>query len=178
MISTLIRLADDDDLPELPALEASAAHLFARIPGLEGLAGTTTTTLESLQRIQGDGQIWVAQGLEDPWFGELVAMACALRFGADLHIEELSVRADAQGRGLGRAVLAAMLEAALDDGCTGATLTTFRDVPWNGPFYASMGFREVSGTDLPAHLKAALEAEAARGILPMDRRCAMRLALG
>jgi N-acetylglutamate synthase-like GNAT family acetyltransferase len=89
----------------------------------------------------------------------------------------MSVRREVQGRGIGRALLSAILESALEAGCTAATLTTFRDVPWNAPFYASMGFQEVGANDMPDHLRDALAAEAARGVLPMDRRCAMRLTL-
>ncbi len=178
MFSTLIRLADEDDLPELPAIEASAGGAFAGVAGLEAVATDAGLDAAAFQRAFETGDVWVAQALEDPLFGELVAFAVTRRVGRDIHLAEMSTRREVQGRGIGRALLAAILESALEEGCTGATLTTFKDVPWNGPFYAAMGFRELAADELPAHLRDALAAEAARGILPMDRRCAMRLGLG
>jgi hypothetical protein len=56
------------------------------------------------------------------------------------------------------------------------TLTTFRDVAWNGPFYQRLGFEELAAHDLSPDLAQILAHEAARG-LPGDRRCAMRLDL-
>lgn len=178
MFSTLIRLADEDDLPDLPAIEASAGAAFAAVAGLEALAADQGLDAAALQRAWDTGEVWVAQALEDPLFGELVAFAVTRREGSDLHLVEFSTRREVQGRGIGRALLAAILEQALEAGCTGATLTTFKDVPWNGPFYASMGFKELAADGLPGHLREALAAEAARGVLPMDRRCAMRLVFG
>ena len=37
----------------------------------------------------------------------------------------------------------AVCEWALTRGHSAVTLTTFRDVPWNGPFYAKLGFQQV-----------------------------------
>jgi GNAT superfamily N-acetyltransferase len=178
MYSTLIRHADDDDLPELPVIAASAGAAFADVAGLEQVASDPGLDLAALQHAFDTGEVWVAQALEDPLFGELVAFAIIRRVGGAMHLVEMSVRREVQGRGIGRALLSAVLESALEAGCTTATLTTFKDVPWNAPFYASMGFQEVGGGNMPDHLRDALAAEAARGMLPMDRRCAMQLTLG
>ena len=178
MFSTLIRLADEDDLPELPAIEASAGAAFATVAGLEAVAADNGLDAAALETAFEAGAVWVAQALEDPLFGELVAFAVTRREGSDVHLVEFSTRREVQGRGIGRALLGAILEQALEAGCTGATLTTFKDVPWNAPFYARMGFQELAADALPDHLRDALAAEAARGLLPMDRRCAMRLTLG
>ena len=56
------------------------------------------------------------------------------------------------------------------------TLTTFRDVVWNAPFYAQSGFRVVEDDALCARLGGVLANEVAHG-LPGERRCAMRLDL-
>jgi hypothetical protein len=52
------------------------------------------------------------------------------------------------------------------------TLTTFRDLPWNGPFYARLGFEEVTALDAHLRLAGELANEVDDG-LPADRRCAM-----
>jgi hypothetical protein len=58
----------------------------------------------------------------------------------------------------------------------GETLTTFRDVPWNMPFYARVGFEMIPRDELGSALLARLENEARRGFDPtrrlvMRRRC-------
>ena len=58
----------------------------------------------------------------------------------------------------------------------GVTLTTFRDAPWNAPFYARMGFRLLSGNEAGPRLTDLLRREAQRG-LPLELRCGMRLDL-
>ncbi len=44
------------------------------------------------------------------------------------------------------------------------TLTTFRDVPFNGPFYMSMGWCTVSEAHLTPGLAAARRTEAVAGL--------------
>ena len=67
--------------------------------------------------------------------------------GDGAHLEQLSVHPDHGRRGLGRALLRASFEWAASRGYPELTLTTFRDVPWNGPFYASEGFVELGSAD-------------------------------
>jgi hypothetical protein len=62
------------------------------------------------------------------------------------------------------------------DGYPAVTLTTFRDVPWNAPFYTRLGFAMLDELTLPAGLAAKREQETRHG-LPPETRCAMRLAL-
>lgn len=59
-------------------------------------------------------------------------------------------------------------------GLASLTLTTFRDVPWNAPFYARLGFEMI--TTLTPELREKREEETAHG-LAYDARCAMRLPL-
>ena len=56
------------------------------------------------------------------------------------------------------------------------TLTTFRHLPWNGPFYRRLGFEELSDAALTKELAEQLECEAAEG-LDRSKRVAMRLDL-
>ncbi len=44
------------------------------------------------------------------------------------------------------------------------TLTTFRDIPWNAPLYARLGFRELSTDRLSPVLAALVREEAERGL--------------
>ena len=62
---------------------------------------------------------------------------------------------------------------AADAGYRAVTLTTFRDVPFNGPFYTRLGFEEVPADQLSPSLRTVLDHEAQRGLDPA-RRVAMR----
>jgi hypothetical protein len=60
-------------------------------------------------------------------------------------------------------------------GFDAVTLTTFRDVPWNGPFYEKLGFRPL--TDLSRGLAAVRQHERAIGDDDFGPRIAMRMDL-
>jgi GNAT superfamily N-acetyltransferase len=56
------------------------------------------------------------------------------------HVWQLAVDPEYGRQGLGRALVEAACTWARTVGFDSITLTTFRDVPWNGPFYESLGF--------------------------------------
>jgi hypothetical protein len=56
------------------------------------------------------------------------------------------------------------------------TLSTFRHVAWNAPFYARLGFRELAEEQLGPGLRRVRADEARRG-LDLSRRLVMRLDL-
>ncbi|ETH81148.1 acetyltransferase, GNAT family [Bordetella pertussis STO1-CHOC-0017] len=78
-----------------------------------------------------------------------------------------------QGRGIGGRLVRAAIDAAAAAGLPAITLTTFRDLPWNQPFYARLGFATLQADGLNVRLQAILAREASLG-LPAARRCAMR----
>ncbi|WP_415768888.1 GNAT family N-acetyltransferase [Pseudomonas sp. LB3P38] len=100
----------------------------------------------------------------------------AVEVDNELHIQELSVRQHFQGRGAGRKLLLTAVAHARDRALYGLTLTTFRDLPWNEPFYQRMGFETLSPAQLDLRLATVLSDEVAHG-LPGESRCAMRLSL-
>ena len=101
------------------------------------------------------------------------ASIAVTREGGELHIWEFDVRLDGQRRGIGRRLLQRLIAEASAAGLSAITLTTFRDVPWNGPFYQSMGFKLLASEELDVRLNALLATEIDKG-LPAARRCAMR----
>ncbi len=111
------------------------------------------------------GTLWVADD-EGP-----VGFLAATRDGDRLHIDEMDVEQAVQGQGVGRRLLAHAIDQARRSGVARVSLTTFRNVPWNAPFYASMGFAE--DDSIPA-LQEHLRTERARGLTD---RCAMVLHL-
>ena len=93
-----------------------------------------------------------------------------------VHLHELDVHPDHARQGLGRRLIATVADWARASGATALTLTTFDDVPWNGPYYTRLGFRTLDLADLSPGLQAVRQAEAEAG-LPMEHRICMQLDL-
>jgi len=175
MSDFLVRAARPDDLPLLPEIEVSAASLF-RDQGVEVFAGETEdapidfTPAEVWEPIRAAGLLWVMAQDDGPPGAFLAARIEENR----LHILEFDVHRRLQGQGVGRRLLAFVIDEARRRDLAGLSLTTFRDVPWNAPFYASAGFEIVERNATTPLLRAYLDREAARGLDPA-RRCAMIL---
>ena len=166
-----IRLARPDDAAALPAIERSAAGAFADEPGLAFLANADPIEEPRHRRLIARGHCLVAEHGGAP-----VGFLSTEPFSRELHIAEFSVHPDYQGKGIGAVLLRAIGIDAKNSGFAALTLTTFADVPWNGPFYARHGFETVSDLDAHPRLKARIEQEMQHG-LPRERRIAMILFL-
>jgi GNAT superfamily N-acetyltransferase len=167
-MSVEIRRATAEDLALIPAIELSAASAFEGRdvpPDLLTTASEPETWLPQLSA----GTLWVA--ITD---GAVAGFLAATADADHLHIDEVDVLRQAQGRGLGRALMTHGIDWARSQGLSLVTLTTFLDVPWNAPFYATLGFRAWPERDAPPLLAAKVDAERARGL---KNRCAMRLEL-
>ena len=155
------------DLPAIGAIELAAARLLA------GYAPDTVlnemTSEQELRDAQRHGRLWVALAGDIPVGFALVEI---LEPNA-AHLEEIDVHPDHGRRGLGRRLMAEVCSWAVERKCPALTLTTFRDVPWNMPFYAGLGFEEIPSGALTPALRAVLQDEARRGLDPA-RRVAMR----
>ncbi|KND90041.1 hypothetical protein TOPH_05351 [Tolypocladium ophioglossoides CBS 100239] len=167
------RPATAADVPLLPAVERSAAEAFKRIPDLAWVADDDGQSEQRhLELIQG-GVSWVAvNDASDAPLGFLNGQL----MGGNLHIWEMSVGKDHQGKGIGRGLMNHARRWATSQDLLAITLTTFRDVPWNDKFYASMGFTMLSSSELTPALKRVL-GDAVRDGFPGEKRCAMRLLL-
>jgi GNAT superfamily N-acetyltransferase len=168
---TLVRTATADDLPRLPDIERSAAQAFVGTQHGH-LDLSHATPADDWRNALAAGTLWVIDG-ED---GRPVAFVGTRREAdGDLHVYELDVELGRQSQGLGRALMTHAIAWARYAGCGGVTLTTFNDIAWNAPFYASMGFRILGRADRAPRLDAILAAEEARH--RPGSRCAMRLDL-
>jgi ribosomal protein S18 acetylase RimI-like enzyme len=88
------------------------------------------------------------------------------------HIWQVAVDPDHGRRGLGRALLEAACDWARSQGFEAITLTTYRDPPWNRPFYESMGFETLD--TLTPELSAIRDHELTIGDDDFGIRLAMR----
>ena len=155
------------DLPLLSAIELAAATLLAGHAPASVLAETTTQ--EALEDAQSRGHLWVALADGVPvGFAHIEVLEPGIA-----HLEEIDVHPAHGRRGLGRRLVITVCRWAATNGYSWVTLTTFRDVPWNMPFYARLGFEEIPLKELSPALLCVIEDEARRGLDPR-RRLAMR----
>jgi GNAT superfamily N-acetyltransferase len=135
-----VRPVRADELALLPAVEAAADTMFA--PFVHGAFPGPGTAEEFAAAL-------VVLVAGDPPVG-----LCRIdAIGDGAHLEQLSVHPQHGRRGLGRSLLRAGIAWATAHGYPELTLTTYRDVAWNGPFYMSEGFVEIGPADewLVAH---------------------------
>ncbi|WP_293901202.1 GNAT family N-acetyltransferase [Phenylobacterium sp.] len=163
-----IRLARESDLADLPRVELSAAEAFAG-RDVPPRVFTDVTSPDEWRPYLATGTLWVAEtgGRPEAFLG-------AHAEGGRLHIDEFAVARDHQGQGTGRRMLAVVADWARAHGFACLSLTTFRSLPFNGPFYAAAGFREWTPEAAPATIRQRLMYEANAGF---KDRCAMRLEL-
>ena len=93
-----------------------------------------------------------------------------------VHLHELDIHPDYARQGLGHQLIQTVADWARKRGATALTLTTFDDIPWNGPYYARLGFHILDLATISPGLQAVREGEQESG-LPMERRICMQLDL-
>lgn len=165
-----VRAARVGDGPALQQLELLAGERFREV-GLAEVADHAPPAVEALDGYAAAGRIWVAVDDDAPVGYVLVEVV-----DGNAHIEQLSVRPDHQGRGVGRALLERVRAWAAEGDRSAITLTTFTHVPWNRPLYEHLGFRVLADPEIGPGLRAVREHETARGLDPGTRVC-MRLDL-
>jgi GNAT superfamily N-acetyltransferase len=159
-----LELSREEDLSQLLAVEREAAALFHSL-GMFDAVLADETPLEDFREAHARGHLWVARAAN----GEPIAFAFLEVVDGQIHLDELDVHPSHGRRGVGRALVEAVCAWAHAAGYTFMTLTTFRDVPWNAPFYASAGFRPVAAENLTPQLREVVAEETARGLDPAKR---------
>ena len=162
-----VRQPTNDELPALRDIERRAGRVFADV-GLAVVADDEPPPVEVLRGHLGAGTIWVA--VVD---GHPVAYATASEVDGEGHLDQVSVDPDYSRRGIGRGLIEHVCGWAAAQGFPAVTLTTYRDVPWNGPLYLRYGFEPLSHEELSPELRGIRTAERVRG-LDVRPRVAMR----
>lgn len=143
---SVVRWADKEELPGLAEVERAADGLFAQV-GIVFPPGTTM-----IEECDDPGRVLVE--------GRGFAMISMV--DGNVHLDQLAVHPDSMRQGIGGRLMTAVIDHALAVGAPGVTLTTFRDVPWNGPWYERHGFAVM---DEPGpELRAIVEHERELGI--------------
>lgn len=164
-----IRVANSDDLALLPVIERAAATQFlttdyAELTDFELVSETIDLEHE---------YVWVVVDRDDQPVGFAIVHAGE---SSVVHLHELDVHPQHARQGLGRWLIETVAKWAQKQGAKALTLTTFDDVPWNGPYYERLGFGELEMSELSSALQSIRNAEAAAG-LPMAHRICMQLNL-
>jgi GNAT superfamily N-acetyltransferase len=160
-----IGLASREEVARLPEIERRACALFLTVPATAGLPDHLTP-LADFEAAARAGLLWVARVGADP-----VGFALVEELGASLHLEELDVLPEHGRQGIGAALVARVRREA-QVRRRPLTLCTFRDVPWNAPWYTHLGFRALRDEELSPELRERQEEETRRG-LPAELRVAM-----
>jgi GNAT superfamily N-acetyltransferase len=166
--SNRIRLARPDEVTRLRKIEDEAGKMFSGL-GLIDDALDGSFPLDELARLLVVGQVWVSCLEDDLPVGMVIV---SVREGA-AYIEEMDVLPAHGRQGIGARLLTSVCAWAHAEGLTVVTLSTFRDVPWNGPFYRKHGFRELWPSEWTPGMWAIREKEARHG-LHTDARVFMR----
>ncbi len=140
-----MRLWDGSGVERIAEVSAAAGELFAEF-GVALPPDDAVSTLLAARAVLVEGEPvhgFAALGVVD----------------GHAHLEELGVHPDHGRRGVGALLLRASLEWAARRGFTALTLTTFRDLPFNGPWYARHGFTELPRERWGEELRALWAAE-------------------
>jgi GNAT superfamily N-acetyltransferase len=146
-----VRPARVTDVPRLPDIEYRAALRFLD-HDLPQAASFPVQTVEALSLACAESRLLVAVDDHDQAIGFALLQVHEDR----AHLQELDVDPNHKGRGLGRALLAGCVAWGRARRLSGLTLTTFRDIPFNAPFYARVGFVPYPDGAEPASLTAEL----------------------
>jgi GNAT superfamily N-acetyltransferase len=164
----IVRAARESDLLKLQDIEVDAGKVFAEI-GMASIAAADPPSIELLRTHIERGTLWVAVDSAD----RPVAYASASVVDGEGHLDQVSVRRSYARRGIGGALVEHVCEWARTQGLHAVTLTTFRDVEWNGPLYERYGFVPLAEVEQGPELTAIRVAERAAGI-DVAPRIAMR----
>jgi len=171
-MSITIRRARPSDLRRVAAVEEAGLPMYVDHFGdamVPALAGRATSGSER----DASGTLLVAA--EDR---RLVGFAHVVPYDLHGHLRQLSVLPSHTRQGIGTALVRAAMEEARWAGLDRMSLCTYRDVPFNGPFYAALGFAEVAPERLEAFQRDLRAYEVALGLdepgmrVVMERRLA------
>lgn len=160
-MSLAFRSAVPDDVPTLCAVERAARRRYADHGGplaavaeAPGIAPERFAVGETLLATDAAGTI-LGYALVQPLDGQL-------------YLANIAVAPEAAGRGIGRTLVARVEAYAGARDLPSVALTTFRDPPWNGPWFRRLGWGPIPPERIGPGLAAILARHA--GFLDMTTR--------
>ncbi len=157
-----------DDIPALIAVDKAASALFAPTGLINPDALEDHVPASVFESEMPQDNVFVARNQH----GWAVGFALVRPRGSGLYLDQVSVHPDHGQKGIGRALVIRVLTEAEQRKLPHVSLSTFRDLPWNGPFYASMGFKEIPHDKLEVYMREIEDAQ--RPFMDVNQRCFMR----
>ena len=164
----IIRPAIEADIEAMRAVERRAAQIFLSI-GYDFCATGPIRDPEEHKRVIAAGVTFVAANGQM----QIAGFAMFEPLDGEAHLVEIDVDPPFQKQGLARRLIAAGEVWAAAKGFDGLTLTTYRDVPWNAPFYRRLGFADFEPDPARTGLLGTIEKETGWGFA-FAPRIAMR----
>ncbi len=149
-----LRAAVAVDARSLRAIEEAAGRQFLGL-AMSEIADDPPPPREAFRRETTQGRCLVVCTDDDQVAGYLVHETLA----ETVHVKQVSVHPDHGGNRLGAALINACDLVAADLGIPRLSLTTFRDVPWNRPYYERLGFACYPEGRSPGDVAAILRSE-------------------
>lgn len=157
-----------DEIPALIAVDLASGQLFTGTGLLPESEEDDFVPADVYQAAIPAGHVFAARDRK----GKPVGFTLTSVRDGSLYLDQISVDPAHGRKGLGAALVRRVVKDARDRGLKSVTLSTFRDVAWNGPFYRSLGFREVPRRKMTGWMLDLEGAQAERG-LDVDQRCFM-----
>jgi GNAT superfamily N-acetyltransferase len=137
--------------------------------GMPEIAADEPPSMATLESYRAAGRAWAVESS-----GMVAGYVLVDVVDGAAHIEQVSVDPAFARRGLGRRLIDHVATVAEAEGRPAVTLTTFRDVPWNAPYYRRCGFRDLAEWELGPELRQLRDTESAHGLDPALRVCMRR----
>ncbi len=164
-----LRPASREEFQDIQRVDLAAGSLFDST-GLidEGPTGQSPIPLQALEQGLQEKLLTVATREN----GEIIGFVlCSPRL-PDLYLDQISVDPTYGRRGVGDLLIKHVIETAKARKMRNVLLSTFRDVPWNGPYYARYGFREIPRSRMKRWMHDLERAQAKS--MDVSLRCFMR----
>lgn len=162
-----LRLAASEEVALLADIQLKAAIRFPDDVLPEPMRSAYTVSGEIMTEALEKGRLWVACGKENALLGYAVWRDMD---GAAV-LEQVDVLPQHGRRGIGSLLVRHIMEQAAGAGHLDLYLTTFKNVPWNAPFYLKLGFTIAEDDRLPQPVLKIIrqEREAIKNRIAMQR---------
>ena len=145
-------------------IEVAAGEAF-RLVGMAAIADDPPPAPDALAAYLQDGRAWVSTDSADEPIAYIL-LDVVDRFA---HIEQVTVHPQHARRGIGGALIEEAERWVTARGLDGLTLTTFKQVPWNAPYYGRLGFHEVPESQWTDGIRRIVQHECDHGLAAWPR---------
>ncbi len=163
-----ITSARREDLVRIIAVDKAAASLFEPTGLLSEQALDDHVPDDVLLEAIETDRLHVVRSAD----GDVLGFTLFTQLDQGIYLDQISVHPVAGRRGLGRKLMLHLDMLARDGAQPHISLSTFRHLAWNGPFYKSLGYRNMKRRHLEPYMIAIEHAQ--RPLMDVSKRVFMR----